>query len=244
MNNRRLRPLCEWLPAVRGKLIVSCQALEGEPLYGAEIMARMAVAAKLGGAVAIRANSPEDICAIRQVVDLPIFGLYKDNLPDYEVYITPTLRHARQVAEAGADVICIDATDRSRPEGPTLADFIRRIKVETGLPVMADISTLEEAQMAEQSGADLVSSTMSGYTAYSPQLTDPDLELVSAMAARLAVPVMAEGRYLYPEQAREALQRGAYAVIVGGAITRPAEITARFAAALAKISLSLAGEEP
>jgi N-acylglucosamine-6-phosphate 2-epimerase len=244
MNERRLRPISEWLPSVRGKLIVSCQALEGEPLYGAEIMARMAVAAKLGGAAAIRANSPEDICAIRQAVDLPIFGLYKDKLPAYEVYITPTLRHARQIAEAGADVICIDATDRSRPEGPTLADFISRIKAETDLPVMADISTIEEALMAEQSGADLISSTMSGYTAYSPHISAPDLELISAMAARLTAPVMAEGRYLYPDQAREALQRGAYAVIVGGAITRPADITARFAAALAKAPLSLVGEEP
>ena len=244
MNDRRLGPLSEWLPAVRGKLIVSCQALEGEPLYGAEIMARMAIAAKAGGAVAIRANSPEDIRAIRQAVDLPIFGLYKDNLPDYEVYITPTLRHAREIANAGADVICIDATNRSRPEGPTLADFIRQIKAATGLPVMADISTIEEAVAADQSGADLVSSTMSGYTSYSPQNTAPDLDLVSAMVARLTVPVMAEGRYLYPEQAREALQRGAYAVIVGGAITRPADITARFAAALTKSPGSLAGEEP
>jgi len=244
MDDRRLRPLSEWLPAVRGKLIVSCQALQGEPLYGAEIMARMALAAKLGGAVAIRANSPEDIHAIRQAVDLPIFGLYKDNLPNYEVYITPTLRHACQIAEAGADVICIDATNRTRPEGPTLADFIRRIKAETGLPVMADISTIEEALDAEQSGADLVSSTMSGYTSYSPQNLNPDLDLVSAMATRVKVPVMAEGRYLYPEQACEALERGAYAVIVGGAITRPADITARFAAALAKRPPSLAGEQP
>jgi N-acylglucosamine-6-phosphate 2-epimerase len=235
MNNQRLRPLSEWLPAVQGKLIVSCQALQGEPLYGADIMARMALAAKLGGAVAIRANSPEDINAIRQAVDLPIFGLYKDNLPNYEVYITPTLRHARLIAEAGSDVICIDATDRTRPEGPTLADFIRRIKAETGLPVMADISTLEEALIAEQSGADLVSSTMSGYTTYSPQNINPDFDLVSAMVAHLKVPVMAEGRYVYPEQACEALQRGAYAVIVGGAITRPADITARFAAAIAKV---------
>jgi N-acylglucosamine-6-phosphate 2-epimerase len=244
MDKRRLQPLSEWLPTVRGKLIVSCQALEGEPLYGAEIMARMALAAKLGGAVAIRANSPEDIYAIRQAVDLPIFGLYKDNLPNYEVYITPTLRHACLIAEAGSDVICLDATDRTRPEGPTLADFIRRIKAETGLPVMADISTIEEALIAEQSGADLVSSTMSGYTSYSPQNIDPDLDLVSAMAARLSVPVMAEGRYLSPEQASEALQRGAYAVIVGGAITRPADITARFVAALAKVPPCLKGEEP
>jgi N-acylglucosamine-6-phosphate 2-epimerase len=244
MNERRLRPLSEWLPAVRGKLVVSCQALEGEPLYGAEIMARMALAAKMGGAVAIRANSPEDIYAIRQAVDLPIFGLYKDNLPNYEVYITPTLRHARQIAEAGSDVICIDATNRTRPEGPTLADFIQRIKAETGLPVMADISTIEEALIAEQAGADLVSSTMSGYTSYSPQKINPDLELVSVMATRLQVPAMAEGRYLYPDQACEALQRGAYAVIVGGAITRPADITARFVAALAKVPPTLKGEEP
>jgi N-acylglucosamine-6-phosphate 2-epimerase len=235
MNDRRLRPLSEWLPAVRGKLIVSCQALQGEPLFGAEFMARMALAAKLGGAVAIRANSPEDIHAIRQAVDLPIFGLYKDNIPNFEVYITPTLRHARLIAEAGSDVICIDATNRTRPEGPTLADFIRRIKAETGLPVMADISTIEEALAAEQSGADLVSSTMSGYTSYSPQNINPDFDLVSAMVTHLKVPVMAEGRYVYPDQACEALQRGAYAVIVGGAITRPADITARFAAAIAKV---------
>jgi putative N-acetylmannosamine-6-phosphate epimerase len=109
---------------------------------------------------------------------------------------------------------------------------------------MADISTIEEALLAEQNGADLVSSTMSGYTAYSPQVAAPDLELVSAMVDRLVVPVMAEGRYLYPEQAREALQRGAYTVIVGGAITRPAEITARFAATLARITPRAAGEEP
>jgi len=173
MNNRRPRPLSEWLPDVHWKLIVSCQALKGEPLYGTEIMARMAVAAELGGAVAIRTNSPEDIQAIRQAVDLPIFGLYKDKLPDYEGYLTPTLRHARQIAEAGADVICLDATARPRPEGPILADFIRRIKAETGLPVMADISTIEEALQAEQSGADLVSLTMSGYTAYSPEVAAP-----------------------------------------------------------------------
>jgi N-acylglucosamine-6-phosphate 2-epimerase len=118
MNNRRPRPLSEWLTGVHLKLIVSCQALKDEPLYGAEIMSRMAVAAKLGGAVAIRSNSPEDIQAIRQAVDLPIFGLYKDKLPEYEVYITPTLRHAHQIADAGADVTCLDATARAPKDPP------------------------------------------------------------------------------------------------------------------------------
>jgi len=222
----------EWLTALRGKLVVSCQALPGEPLYGPEIMARMALAAQMGGAVAIRANSPADIRAIRNAVQLPIIGLYKFAIPEYDVYITPTLKHARQVAEAGADIISVDATQRPHPDGLSLAEFIRRVKEETGCPVLADISTLEEAVIAEECGADLVASTLSGYTPYSAQITGPDLEMVSQMARRIKVPVLAEGRYAFPEQAAEAIRLGAYAVIVGGAITRPAEIAARFAGAL------------
>ncbi len=225
----------QWLPTLRGGLIVSCQALEGEPLFGAEIMAHLALAAEIGGAAAIRANSPADIHAIRAAVSLPIFGLYKDRLPGYAVYITPTVQHAVQIAEAGADVICLDATRRPRPGGLDLAEFIRKVKATTRLPIMADISTLEEAIVAQASGADLVSSTLSGYTPYSPQLDGPDLELVQAMAARLTIPVIAEGRYHTPEQASEALRRGAYAVVVGSAITRPSEITRRFANALAQV---------
>jgi N-acylglucosamine-6-phosphate 2-epimerase len=218
----------EWLESLRGRLVVSCQALADEPLFGAEIMARMALAAQIGGAVGIRANSPADIRAIRAAVRLPIIGLYKDHLPGYDVYITPTLAHARQVAEAGADIISIDATRRPHPDGLPLEELVRRIKVETGCPVLADISTLEEALNAERCGADLVASTLSGYTPYSPPIPGPDLELVAQMAAQLRVPALAEGRYASPEQAAEAIRRGAYAVIVGGAITRPAEITARF----------------
>jgi N-acylglucosamine-6-phosphate 2-epimerase len=231
--DERSRLLYEWLPAICGKLVVSCQALEGEPLFGAEIMARMAIAAELGGAAAIRANSPVDVAAIRRAVGLPIFGLYKEKIAGSEVYITPTVNHAAQVARAGADVICVDATNRKRPDGQSLIDFIQCIKEETKRPVMADISTVEEGLMAEASGADLVSTTLSGYTDYSPKMEGPDLELVSSLASRLQVPLMAEGRYYTPEQTVEAIRRGAYAVIVGGAITRPAEITARFAAALA-----------
>ncbi len=217
-----------FIEQVRGQLIVSCQALAHEPLYGAEFMARMAMAALQGGAVGIRANSPVDIAAIRKVVTLPIVGLFKDEIAGYPVYITPTLRHALAVAEAGADVIAIDATARSRPEPGTLADFIERIHVQTGLPVLADISTVAEGVAAVNAGADIVSTTMSGYTAESPTQRDPDLELVANLSRAIGVPVLAEGRYRTPQQASDALAVGALAVVVGGAITRPQEITKHF----------------
>ena len=232
MSNLLLAKTNKFVEQVRGGLIVSCQALAGEPLFGAEIMARMAVAAQQGGATAIRANTPVDIAAIRQAVDLPILGLYKVDFPGYPVYITPTIEQARQVAAAGADIIAIDATDRPRPQPGTLADFIAAIHAETGCPVLADISTLEEGLAAAAAGADLVSTTMSGYTAYSPQQRDPDLALVQQLAPRLSVPLLAEGRYKLPEQVNQALAAGAIAVVVGGAITRPQEITRWFVGSL------------
>ncbi len=231
-TRRSLYAFPDFVAQVRGHLIVSCQALPDEPLYGAEIMARMAVAAQMGGARAIRANTPVDIAAIRAAVDLPIIGLYKEVCPGYPVYITPTLAHAKAVAAAGADVVAIDATARPRPQPGTLADFIAAIHQEIGCPVLADIATAEEALAAEAAGADLISTTMSGYTADSPSQPGPDLALVRKLAGQLRVPLLAEGRYHTPEQARRALDCGALAVIVGGAITRPQEITQRFAAAL------------
>lgn len=217
-----------WLEKLHGKLIVSCQALPEEPLYGPEMMAKMALAAQLGGAVGIRANSPPDIRAIRKATSLPILGLYKETIQGWEVYITPTIAHARQVAEAGADIISIDATLRPHPDGLPLDELIGRIKAETGCPVLADISTLAEAIQAEQCGADMVATTLSGYTPYSPQMDGPDLQLVAEVARNVNIPCLAEGRYAYPEQTIAAIRLGAYAVVVGGAITRPAEITARF----------------
>lgn len=213
---------------IRGGLIVSCQALPDEPLYGSEIMARMAVAAYQGGARAIRANTPQDISAIRQRVNLPLIGLYKEDVPGYPVYITPTLAHAQAVAAAGADVIAIDATARPRPQPGTLADFIAAIHETTGCLVLADIATLEEGVAAEAAGADLISTTMSGYTADSPQQSEPDVELVLHLSKRVSVPILAEGRYRLPEQVRTALAYGATAVVVGGAITRPQAITQWF----------------
>lgn len=237
MNQTTRRPryaLDDFVAQVRGHLIVSCQALPGEPLYGAGIMARMAVAAHAGGARAIRANTPADIAAIRVAVDLPIIGLDKEVFPGYPVYITPTLAHAKAVAEAGADVVAIDATARPRPQPGALADFIAAIHRETGCAVLADIATVDEALAAEAAGADLIATTLSGYMADSPSQPGPDLALVRELAGRLRTPLLAEGRYHTPEQARQALDCGALAVIVGGAITRPHEITRRFVAALAQ----------
>ncbi len=216
---------------LRGGLVVSCQALPGEPLFGADIMARLAIAAEAGGAAGIRANSPADIQAIRAVTALPLIGLSKVDMAGYDVYITPTLADAVAVGEAGADIIALDATARPHPEG-TLASFIGRIKEATGRLVLADISTYDEAQAAQDAGADFVSTTMSGYTPYSSQSSEPDLDLVRRLAPVLAVPLIAEGRIATPEQARAALDAGAWAVVVGGAITRPRQITERFMTAI------------
>jgi len=217
---------------LQGGLIVSCQALPHEPLFGADIMARLAVAAQEGGAVGIRANSPVDIAAIRAACPLPLIGLSKIDVPGFEVYITPTLADAQAVADAGADIIALDATARSRPEGGDAAGFIRRVQEATGRAVLADISTEEEALAAQEAGADFISTTMAGYTPYSAQQTEPDIDLVRRLASRLHVPLIAEGRIATPGQARAALDAGAWAVVVGGAITRPQQITARFAQAV------------
>lgn len=220
--------LTEMVARLRGGLIVSCQALPQEPLFGSEFMACMAQAAEAGGAVGIRANSPADIAAIRAVTNLPLIGLSKVEMAGCDVYITPTAADALAVSEAGADIIAIDATNRPHPEG-TGAQAIRRAAEATGKPVLADISTYDEALTAQDAGAAFVSTTMSGYTPYSPQGDAPDLELIRRLAPVLTVPLIAEGRIATPEQARAALDAGAWAVVVGGAITRPQQITARFA---------------
>jgi N-acylglucosamine-6-phosphate 2-epimerase len=224
----RAQQVSRFVERVRHRLIVSCQALPHEPLHGASIMARMALAAQEGGAAAIRANGPDDIRAIRAALDLPIIGLFKDNIPGYDVYITPSMAHVYAIAEAGTDIVAIDATLRRRPQPGTLTDFIAAIHAETGLPVLADISTPAEGIAAEAAGADFISTTMSGYTDYSPQQSEPDLDLVRQLAPRLRVPLLAEGRYRTPDQVRQALSAGALAAIVGGAITRPQEITRWF----------------
>ena len=209
-------------------LIVSCQARDDEPLHGAGIMARMARAAEIGGAVGIRADGSQDISEIKKIVSLPIIGINKIKTEGFDVYITPTFDAARTIALAGADVIALDGTARPRPNGETLTSIIHRIHEELGQPVMADCSTLDEGLAAVIAGANAVSTTLSGYTSYSPKMEEPDIELLRALIQKAKVPVVAEGRYHYPEQAGHAMQLGAYAVVVGGAITRPQEITKRF----------------
>lgn len=221
---------------LRGQLIVSCQASSEEPLHGSSVMAAMARAAFMGGAGGIRSEGPEDVKAIRAAVDLPILGLYKIHVPGEAVYITPTFESARQIAMAGADAIALDATTEIRPDGLSLEATIRRIHDELRLPVFADVSTFEEGVRAEALGADAVGTTLSGYTPQSPKSEAPDWALLQALVERLQVPVIMEGRIWEPQEARRALELGAWAVVVGSAITRPQMITARFVRSLKHVA--------
>jgi len=206
---------------IEGGLVVSCQALEDEPLHSAEIMARMAEAAMIGGAVGIRCNGVEDTKAIRAKVDLLVIGLWK--VGKEGVYITPTADHALSIIDAGADMVALDATKmRANLESDVLA--IHKV----GGLVMADISTYEEGLMAADVGVDCISTTLSGYTEWSPQQKVPDFDLVNRLSNRLSIPVIAEGRINTPELLEEAFAMGAFAVVIGSAITRPQWITSNF----------------
>jgi len=216
------------LAALRHGLIVSCQAEAGEPLYGASIMAVMARAAAEGGAVGVRANTPVDIVAIRAAVNLPIIGIYKVDLPGTAVRITPTVALACQVADAGAAIVAVDATARPHPDGLSASDLIAQVRAQTGRMVMADVSTVDEGIAAQQAGAELVATTLSGYTGAGQPPDAPDFDLIQRLAASVDVPVIAEGRINTPEQAVHALELGAFAVVVGSAITRPQVITRKF----------------
>ncbi|TDW71259.1 N-acetylmannosamine-6-phosphate 2-epimerase [Kribbella pratensis] len=213
-----------------GSLVVSCQAGPENPIHGPAAMALMAQAAEAGGAGAIRANGPDDIAAIRAVTDLPIVGLHKLGDPA-GVFITPTYESAAGVVAAGADLVALDATLRPRPDGQRLDQQIARIHDELGVPVMADVDSLDAGLAAQDAGADFVATTLSGYTdGRTP--TGPDIDLVRQLAARLACPIVAEGRIRTPDDIRAVCDAGAYAVVVGTAITNPMEITARLVGAL------------
>ncbi|WP_037354567.1 N-acetylmannosamine-6-phosphate 2-epimerase [Selenomonas sp. FC4001] len=220
-----------FLADVQGKLIVSCQALPDEPLHSSFIMGRMALAAKEGGAVAIRAQSSDDIREIQKVTGLPVIGLVKRNYEDSPIYITPTMAEVEDLLTTDCEMIALDMTDRTRPHGEKLPDLLARIH-EGGRLVLADISTYEEGMAAAKLGADAISTTLSGYTPYSPQLSGPDVELVAALSRDLDIPVFAEGRINESADIQRVMAAGAYAPIVGSAITRPQLITARFAQAL------------
>ncbi|MFD0589325.1 N-acetylmannosamine-6-phosphate 2-epimerase [Paenibacillus sp. GCM10027627] len=211
-------------------LIVSCQALPDEPLFGGDTMAKMADAAVRSGAVGIRTNGADDIMSIKQKVKVPVIGLIKRELSGSEVFITPTLDEVITIIAAGADIIALDVTDREgRLEAiKPLINYAHR----NGVAVMADVSTFEEGVAAERLGADFVGTTLSGYTFYSPQQDEPDFELVERLSATLNIPVIAEGRIGSPEQAAKAMQAGASFVVVGSSITRPQIIASRYVEAL------------
>ena len=209
-------------------LIVSCQARPGNPLRGPEHMSVMALAAEMGGAVAIRADGPRDIPAIKRLVKIPVIGIYKTHPnPDYP-YITPTFEHAKALADMGVEIIALDATLRPREDGTDIAELIGRIKSELGVLVMADIATFEEGVAAAKAGANIVATTLSGYTTYSPFTKKPDLELVRRLKATIDTPIIAEGRYNSPEDFAAGINAGAHAVVIGKAITNVQFITDRF----------------
>jgi glucokinase-like ROK family protein len=200
-------------------------------------MAQFAQAAERGGAVGIRANSAEDVRAVIQTVRLPVIGIQKRVQPDGKVLITPSFQDACDLVEAGAQIVAVECTARAQRFG-TL-ELVRRIRAELHVPVMADIATVEEALTAEEAGVELVASTMRGYTEETEHIEVFQAEFIAALASLLKIPVLAEGRVDTPQQAVEALQAGAYGVIVGTAITRPEVITARFVAGLSGVRQTL-----
>lgn len=211
-------------------LIVSCQALEDEPLHGGDTMAKMARAAVQSGAIGIRTNGIADIERIKKEVQVPVIGLIKRNIPGSDVFITPTLEEVEAIVTAGADIVALDVTDR---EGRL--ETVKRLIAwahARGAAVMADISTLEEGLAAEALGVDFIGTTLSGYTSYSRQQDGPDFDLLQELCARVRVPVVAEGRIWTPEEAVQAMACGATYVVVGSAITRPQLITERYVKAL------------
>ncbi|EKK5268188.1 N-acetylmannosamine-6-phosphate 2-epimerase [Cronobacter dublinensis] len=223
------------LEQIKGKLVVSCQALENEPLHSSFIMGRMALAAAQGGAAGIRANSVADIAAIKQQVTLPVIGIIKRDYSGSEVFITATMREVTELMRAAPEMIALDATARARPDGETLEQLVRRIRRDfPEVLLMADISDVDEAVAADALGFDCVGTTLYGYTAPTRghRLPENDFALLKDVLAAVALPVIAEGNVDTPERAARCLSLGAHAVVVGGAITRPQQITRRFTDAL------------
>ena len=219
------------IKCLKGKLIVSCQALPDEPLYSSYIMGRMAQAAQEGGAAGIRANTPEDIREIQSRVDLPIIGIIKQHYEGSAVYITPTLAEVDRLKAVNPEIIAIDATQSLRPSGITLENFVTQIREKyPGQMLMADCSTVEEAIHADEIGFDFIGTTLVGYTRQSrgDDLSKNDFAILREILKSVKHRVIAEGKINTPQKARKVLEMGAFSVVVGSVITRPQYITRTF----------------
>ena len=216
---------------IHGHLIVSCQALEDEPLHSSFIMSKMALAAYQGGAKGIRANSVEDIKEIKKAVDLPIIGIIKRNYDNSDVYITPTYQEVDDLVQVGCDIIALDATKSMRPNHMSLDDFFKTIKEKYPSQLfMADCSTIDEAIHADEIGFDFIGTTLVGYTKQSQNdhIEENDFEILRKILKNVKHPVIAEGNIDTPQKAKRVLELGCYSVVVGSIITRPQVITKRF----------------
>lgn len=215
-------------------LIVSCQAVKGEPLYGLGIMKYMARAAVQGGAVGIRANYVSDINDIKSEVDVPVIGIIKAEYEGSDVYITPTLKEVKELLTTGCEVIALDATKRERPEGAKLEDLVKYIRQNAPqVEIMADCSDFDEAVRAHELGFDYIGSTMRGYTPYTKGTVLPDYEFLTKLVTAFPdTKIIAEGGIWERDQLAKVCECGVYAVVIGSSITRPMDITKRFVGAL------------
>lgn len=220
------------IESIKGKLIVSCQALPHEPLFSSFIMGRMALAAMQGGAAGIRANTSQDIEEIQKNVDLPIVGIVKRDYRDSKVYITPTMSEIDDLMRVKPDIIAIDATKDLRPGGKTLDEFYHEIRIKyPDQKLMADCSTVEEALHADELGFDFIGTTLVGYTEQSENLKieENDFAIIREILSKVKHKVIAEGNINTPEKAKRVIELGCYSVVVGSIITRPQLITEEFA---------------
>jgi putative N-acetylmannosamine-6-phosphate epimerase len=221
----------EVLGVLEGKLIVSCQADPGDPMDHTETIVRMARSVIDGGAAGIRAEGAKNISALKTISSVPIIGMVKGRDAKGDVYITPTFDAALAVNRAGADMIAVDCTSRRLTEAEPWPTLVARIRSELMRPVLADIASVEDGLAAEASGVDAIATTLYGYTEETQGIRMFSWPLLEELIAKVKIPVIAEGHIHHPEDVRRALKIGAHSVLVGSAITRPATITARFAAA-------------
>jgi N-acylglucosamine-6-phosphate 2-epimerase len=225
------------LELLQGGVIVSCQAPKDSPMHDPQVIAAMALTAQKRGAVALRIESPAHIQAVRRVVSIPIIGLWKRTHPGSSVYITPTFEDAQTIVEAGADIVAIDATERPRVDGVTIQELLPKIQQKLAVPVMADIATVEEGKLSADLGAELIGTTLYGYTEATQNCAPPGFDLLQTLAMQLSAPLICEGGIATPEEVTKAYQLGAFSVVVGTAITGIDARVAAFCKATASFRL-------